>query len=237
MRDLLAKLTARLGIYSKVVAFLNRIIEKKEAAKVKKHGVEVLALVDRILTEHGSKAFLSFGLLLGAYRDKGFIPYDYDLDLGILASERPDDIVEIMCRNGFKVVRQSYFKEDNRITIDQFSYNGVPVDFYYFFENDNEGKFTVYVPDRHEYKDWKTANSTDGFPTKMILLNKSGFSRHDFLGANLYMPDEAESWLKDNYGDDFMTPIKNWTIGERKTTRYDYPKRQYRNEEIVKFNK
>ena len=233
----MATIAMKLGIYPKIVGLLNRIIEKRESDAVRKHGVEVLVLVDKILSEYGIRPFLAFGTLLGAYRDKGFIPYDFDLDLGILASERRDDIVEIMCRNGFRVVRQSYFKDEDKVTVDQFKYKGVPVDFYYFYEDDHEGKFSVYPPIRHEYKDWRTANATDGFPTTMILLEKTGFTRGDFLGAKPYMPDAVESWLSDRYGSDFMTPIKNWTEGDRKTTLYNYPKRQYRNEEIVKHQK
>ena len=232
-RDITVKVLVKLGLYSKIVDRINRRIAKREAAQIREHGVEVLAKVDEVLTRRDMKPFLTFGLLLGAYRDKGFISYDYDLDIGIMDSERPEDILDYMRENGFRLVRQFYLKENGRITVEQFEYKGVPVDFYYFFEKD-EDTVAVIVPFKHEYKDWKEANETDGFPSQIITAEKSGFSRQDFMGIQFYMADKAASWLAGFYGADFMTPVKNWAIGERETNRRPYPGRQYRNLEIVR---
>ena len=233
LRDAVVKVAVKLGVYPQVVAFLNRQIAKREAASIRKYGVEVLAKVDEVLTKEGVKPFLSFGLLLGAYRDKGFIPYDYDLDIGIMDTERPENMIDLMRENGFHLVRQFYVKETGWISIEQFEYNKIPVDFYYFYEKD-EDTVAVLVPQKHEYKDWKEANETDGFPSEMLTAEKSSFSRQDFMGIQFYMPDKAASWLAGFYGADFMTPVKNWAIGERETTRRPSPVRQYRNLEIVK---
>lgn len=232
IRDGAVKVAVKLGVYTKIVSRLNRRIAKREAAAIRKHGVEVLAKVDEVLTKQGITPFFVFGLLLGAYRDKGFISYDYDLDIGIMGSERPDNMLDYMRENGFRLVRQFYIKENGWISVEQFEYNGVPVDFYYFFEKD-EDTVAVIVPFKHEYKDWKEANETDGFPSQIITAEKTAFSRQDFMGIQFYMPDKAASWLAGFYGDDFMTPVKNWAIDKRETTRRPYPVRQYRNLEIV----
>ena len=228
MSRLVQKIAAKLGIYQYCVKIINSIKERKEAKAVKKHGVAVLQMVSDILEKEGVRPFFYGGLLLGAYREHNFIPYDFDLDLGILASERPDNIVQIMQRNGFKWVRQFYFKEDGRITIDQFAYKGVPVDFYYFFEVD-EQTGASFVPKRHEYKEWLEANETDGFPCDEDSTDTFTLSKKEFLGHYFYMPDNTEQFLKDLYGDDFMQPIKGWTQGTRKTRRSPYHLRQYRN--------
>ena len=232
IRDSAVKVAVKLGVYQKIVTFLNRQIAKREAVAIKKHGVEVLSKVDEVLTKRGVKPFFTFGLLLGAYRNKGFIPYDYDLDIGIMDTERPEDMVDYMRENGFRLVRQFYFKETGKITVEQYEYNGVHVDCYYFFEKD-EDTVAIIVACKHEYKEWKEANETDGFPSLIITAEKTTFSRQDFMGIQFYMPDKAASWLAGFYGDDFMTPVKNWAIGKRETTRRPYPVRQYRNLEIV----
>lgn len=233
IRDLAVKVAVKLGVYQKIVTFLNRQIAKREAVAIKKHGVEVLSKVDEVLTKRGVKPFFTFGLLLGAYRNKGFIPYDYDLDIGIMDTERPEDMVDYMRENGFRLVRQFYFKETGKITVEQYEYNGVHVDFYYFFEKD-EDTVAIIVACKHEYKEWKEANETDGFPSLIITAEKTSFSRREFMGIQFYMPDKAASWLAGFYGDDFMTPVKNWSIGKRKTTHRPYPIRQYRNLDIVR---
>ena len=227
MSRLVQKIAVKLGIYQYCVKIINSIKERKETKAVKKHGVAVLQMVSDILEKEGVRPFFYGGLLLGAYREHNFIPYDFDLDLGIFASERPDNIVQIMQRNGFKWVRQFYFKEDGRITVDQFVFNKVPVDFYYFYEVDDKTMAT-YVSKRHEYKEWLEANETDGFPCDEDSTDTFTLSKKEFLGHYFYMPDNTEQFLKDLYGDDFMQPIKGWTQGTRKTRRSPYPIRQYR---------
>ncbi|MBR1514875.1 MAG: LicD family protein [Bacteroidales bacterium] len=232
LRDFAVTIAVKLGIYPKIVASLNRQIAKREAAAIKKNGLKVLKKIDEVLTKEGVTPFFVFGLLLGAYREKGFIPYDYDLDIGIMDSERPENLLDIMRRNGFVLKRQFYFKDSGRISIEQFEYDKVPVDFYYFFEKD-ENTIATIVSYKHEYKDWKEANETDGFPSEIITAEKTTFSRKDFLGIQFNMPDNAASWLAGFYGSDFMTPVKNWSSEKSETCRRPYPIRQYRNLEIV----
>ena len=232
LRDWAVKLAVKLGVYHKIVSFLNRRIAKREAARIKKHGVETLAKLDEVMTKNGMNPFFAFGLLLGAYRDKGFIPYDYDLDIGIV-EKRPDNMIDLMRENGFRLVRQFYFKEDGRISLEQFEYNKVPLDIYYFFEHD-EDNIGIVLPLKHETKDWREANETDGFPGELVLAEKTTFSRQDFMGIQFNMPDKAASWLAGFYGADFMTPVENWAAGKRETKRWPYPLRQYRNLEIVR---
>ena len=233
MSRVIQKIASRLGVYEYCVKKINAIKERREAKAVKEHGVDVLQLVQDVLEPYGVRPFFYGGLLLGAYREHNFIPYDYDLDLGIFASERPQNIVQIMQKNGFKWVRQFYFKDDNRITIDQFDYKGVPVDFYYFYYV-NEKTVATFVPKRHEYKEWGEANETDGFPCDMDATDTFTLSKKEFLDHYFYMPDNVEQFLKDLYGDDFMQPIKGWTNGTRKTRRYPHSVRQYRNLDVPK---
>lgn len=229
MRKFLVNIATKLGLYGLFLKIAIKITGEKEAKAISKYGVDVLVKVDSLMRARNVKAFFDFGLLLGAYREKNFIQHDHDIDLGMLASERPDDMVQYMKQNGFDFIKQMYIKDNGYITIDQFKYQGVHVDFYYYYDFDDD-RIVCYAPRRHEYKDWRTANETDGFPTFLFPCKKSTFSEKDFLGHKFYMPDETVSWLTDFYGPDFMTPIKDWSEkDDYKTCVIPKPEcRQYR---------
>src|SRR5919205_985557 len=49
--------------------------------------LRMLKIMDYLCTKHNIKYFLTGGSLLGAIRHQGFIPWDDDLDVGMLRSE------------------------------------------------------------------------------------------------------------------------------------------------------
>lgn len=62
--------------------YVKPMIKKAWAA-----GLEVLSEIDRICQKHNIKYFAEWGTMLGAVRHNGFIPWDDDIDIGML---RPD---------------------------------------------------------------------------------------------------------------------------------------------------
>ena len=227
MRELIVKLATFLGLYKWLMKIDNRLETKRQNKAFIKYGIEALREAVAATDECGGKLFMAFGSLLGAYREKGFIPFDYDLDMGLLAEERKEQLIDAMRRHGFTLLRQYYIKATGRICLDKYDYKGVHVDVHYFYHQEHGGLYCdLCLP--HESKPWREANATDGFPTIIRTVPDSTFSKYDFLTEKVYMPDRAEEWLRTLYGDHFMTPDPKWTMGDHKKRSQTNGERMYR---------
>lgn len=226
MRDFLVKILLICGLYRPMIKIINQIKFKQQVHKMRKNGLEMLNMADKAFNSMGVKAFLSFGTLLGAYRDKGFIAYDPDVDLGVLDANLPENMIEVMAKYGFHLHKQNLIPTTGKVIEDTYIYKGIHLDvFHYFEENDD---FYTLVAQLHETKDWKEANDTDGFPCEKVSVIKTDFHRQPFMGIEVYMPIKTHEWLVDMYSETYMTPIKNWSEEEHKTRRTKAPERSYR---------
>ena len=226
MRDFIVKILLTFGLYRPIIKIINQIKFKQQVRKMRKNGLEMLSMADKAFNSMEVKAFLSFGTLLGAYRDKGFIAYDPDVDLGVLDANLPENMIEVMAKYGFHLHKQNLIPTTGKVIEDTYIYKGIHLDvFHYFEENDD---FYTLVAQLHETKDWKEANDTDGFPCEKVSVIKTDFHRQPFMGIEVYMPIKTHEWLVDMYSETYMTPIKNWSEEEYKTRRTKFTERSYR---------
>ena len=79
-------------------------MERELLRKVQLVQLEIAKEVRRVCEENGIQYFLCCGTLIGTIRHKGFIPWDDDLDIGML---RPE--YEKFCRIAPKALKSEYF--------------------------------------------------------------------------------------------------------------------------------
>ena len=130
-----------------------RQISEEESEQLKQCLYETVVDLDRRCRKHDIKLFLVGGTLLGAVRHKGFIPWDDDIDLGLIRSDYEklksvfeadfSDAYELRCPNSpypnggrymqifkkgtvLKTVKKSNPLQPNCVYIDIFPYDYVP---------------------------------------------------------------------------------------------------------------
>lgn len=212
MKTALVKLLHKTELFKPLSNFYTCWVDTRMRKSFRKYGAETLKQVAKVASEIEKPIFLIYGTLLGAIREKGFIPYDNDLDVGMLIDDRPENMIEIMKAHGFRYYQQSYLKNGNRITEEAYDYKGVRLDIFYLYKQDAD--FYCYLFDRHETKSKEEANKTDGFPTVKRLLTADSFEKRAFLSTPMWVPTNAEKWLEELYGKSYMTPIKGWKMDE-----------------------
>ncbi len=226
-RDLLVRLAIKTGLYPSMMKLDNRIQMHRQNKAFAQYGIETLQQADAAATEAHCRLFLTFGTLLGAYRNKGFIPYDCDLDTGMMHSEYNDDFIPCMERAGLKHIRRYYVKATGRICEDKFDYKGVHIDVHHYYP-DGEGNLYCDLCLPHESKDWRTANKTDGFPSIIRTCPDTELERTPFLGIECYRPVKTVEWLKTLYGEHFMTPDPKWSMNDHKQRAQSHGERLFR---------
>ena len=226
MRDFIVKITLKLGIYQQIVEIINRVKFNVQARRLRNSGLQMLREADIVLSQLGLKPFLTYGALLGAYREHGFISYDPDIDLGILAEDIPDNLHQKMAKAGFVLYKQGVLADRKTVFEETYIYKKLHLDIFYYFR-DGDDLYSI-IARRHETKEWKEANATDGFPCDRSYVPVSDFERREFLGLQIYMPVKTDEWLRAIYSDSYMTPIKNWDAKNYKTRIVHTADRAYR---------
>lgn len=217
MRDLVVKILVSIGLYKPIVEIINRVKFEVQARRMKRDGLAMLAAADKVFSEMGVKAFLTYGALLGAYRDHGFISYDPDIDLGILADDVPENIHQVMAKAGFQPYRQVVMAGTEQVVEETYIYKNLHLDIFYYIQ-EGQDLYSV-IQRKHETKEWKEANATDGFPCDRSYVPACEFERREFLGLQIWMPVDTDGWLRAIYSDSYMTPIKNWNAKNGYITR------------------
>lgn len=116
--------------------------------------IEILDEIDRLCKEYGIKYSLAFGTLLGAVRNKGFIPWDEDLDIMMTRVEF-DKFIKA-CKVGLS---KKYF------LMDPYTEHEYPFNFAKIVKED-----TVFLEEGFEYRNVHKGIYVDIFPLDEVYF-------------------------------------------------------------------
>ena len=186
--------------------FMNRFMRNK-IKKVCKNGEILITEVNRLSNELHINCWLEFGTLLGAYRDKSFISFDYDIDMGMYAEDYTETFKKEMKIRGFHLIKCFYLVDEKKnvkeISEVTYKYKGIYFDIFLSHKYENYRAVCVYTSCIDD-KDTK-------FKVKQYLLdNYSPGNKVYINNIECLSPSDPHKYLSSIYGKDYMTPIQGW---------------------------
>ena len=136
-----------------------------------------------ILTENKINYWICHGTLLGIIRDKNLIPWDHDIDIGVMENKKYRKILPILLKQkGFKEIKKTFLDNDGMLKFVKNGGKEVDINFY----QKDKNKKTVFVK-WHIPKNFlmkvidalSFAKTYKGNSSK--LINIFGFSENFFL--------------------------------------------------------
>ena len=170
-----------------------------EKQKTLKH---LLSIFSKHCENNSIKSIIMHGSLIGFYFNKCMLPWDDDIDMIICDKESKQKLhTQLLINDVLLEVNPNHTNYDIRDKENVISarviskVNGVFIDITYFEQNDTKKKF--YCKDKHVYK------TDDILPLKKDI----------FENSIVYVPNNIESCLKQEYGKDVLKPYyKNFTF-------------------------
>lgn len=147
---------------------------------------ENLLLLKSVFDKSNIKFLLGFGTLLGAMREHDFITHDEDIDLLLLKKDM-NSVLSLLFKLrelGFEVVR---FERRGFMSV---SRKNEYIDFYFYQDYQPDNSFLYCGRDLYFKVDLESPSTID------------------FLGSTFYAPQNPVQYLRFNYGDNWMTPVK-----------------------------
>jgi len=169
--------------------------------------LETLDFIVKQFEENDISYFLTFGTLLGAVREHKFIPWDEDIDIGIMLDDLPKalKLSQVFQKEGFGW----------NVGADGEGYVG-KINVFVSLLNDLHVDVSVYR-NIHEGcgKIFTRGVFWPGCYTRFENTLPANLKRIEFEGKQYSCPNNPEELLKNFYGDDWETPkVKGW-IKER----------------------
>lgn len=179
---------------------------KQKCKKVRKYGPEALKLFSQITEKLNVEYSLMYGTLLGSYREHTFIKHDDDIDIAVRRSCITLELINAMKEKGFRYY-YTFLTDDNTRVHVSFDFKGVKFDLYSFFVSEDGTKATSSIP-RSLEEGWDESFKQNSIRVLNMTFPYKGVKIIDFEGAKVKVFSNPDEILRINYGDDFMTPIK-----------------------------
>lgn len=173
------------------------------------YALDVLREFDEILVNNSINYSACAGTLLGAVREHGFIKHDLDIDVVIWNKDYSPNLQCYLENAGFALKKRYLVDNGDKGREETYEKNGVGIDIFYAYEDLDGTTYLcdfctmlpdVVTPEGSMKKYGRVATR------RLNLPFEYKFIRVPFETIQVNIMENYDKWLKERYGDDYMTP-------------------------------
>lgn len=191
-------------------------IEKRRNSNFKAHALDALRDFDACMIENGFNYSLTFGSLLGAVREKGFISHDLDMDVMIFAEERTPLLQKSLENAGFRLSHR-FAIDDAKLGCEEcylYKDTGVSIDIFFIYPVIDDYPYVCCWNCFPDCSTWNESVKKHGgvIPRRIELPVDHQICRVPFENIEVNIPANFHQILDFSYGADYMIPNPNYVV-------------------------
>lgn len=154
----------------------------------KKIDKNLITLID-ILTEYKINYWVCHGTLLGIIRDKELIPWDHDIDVGVIENKKNRmTLPVILKKSGFKQVKKTFLKNDGMLKFIKKGGREVDINFYKINLRNKTAYVRWHIPKNLFMRTVDVLSFAKNYKGNYAqFINFFGFSENFFLRLKKYL--------------------------------------------------
>ncbi len=204
--------------------------QKRRSAYLLRKGLKVLSVFDETMREIGLPYSLTFGSLLGAIREQGFIKHDLDIDVAVDCTTDREWLKRELEQRGFRLIYKIEVDAGRTAVEESYTLDGVKLDvFYYFPYAEDQSVCAVFFP-------------ADGCITWSSSIKKYGGLKYKLVKQPRFNPDivyvpfetiqlpvfaNADEFVETVYGSDWRIPNPAYEPSNENYDLYVFPEDKY----------
>lgn len=198
-------------------------IDPRRRAKRRRLGVRLLEEIDLAMKQHDKPYTLTFGTLLGAIREKGFIPHDTDVDIAVWADEDYSEVFKTLESRGFELKREIIVDNGEFGLEYTYRYHGFYVDFFFMYPMGDGSYYGTEFRDHPGCNNWgESIREKGGLHVFRIFLPMSKeLERVPFEKSSFMVTKDALGFVEGYYGPNWRIPDPTFVYPRKGETYYE----------------
>ena len=198
-------------------------IDPRKRRLMARYGLPVLKELDRIMRKNAVPYSLVYGSLLGAVREKGFIPHDCDVDIALWADEDYSGVWEDLRAAGFTQKRHILVDDGKFGREETWRYHGIYVDFFFFMPDGHGGYYGTEFYNQPGCRNWtESIRRYGGLQVLKTLLPMAKEVEYvPFESIRMPITRQAMDFVVEYYGPSWRVPDPSFVYPRKGETNYE----------------